>query len=98
MIGSKLPVDGFSVPWRLMLPSLYPEGVIPLLDVAEAFFGLSVEQAKLKATARELPLPTFKLGSQKSPWVISVDDFIALIDTRNADARDTWHRINKAAA
>ncbi|RLA19360.1 MAG: pyocin activator protein PrtN [Gammaproteobacteria bacterium] len=98
MLASKLPADGFAVPWRMLLPALYPEGVIPLSDIAEQYFNMSERQAKEKAAAHALPIPCSKLGSQKSPWVVSVDDFIELVDARTAHAREVWQLHNGVAA
>lgn len=86
------------VPWGVLLPTLYPLGVIPLSDVAWEFFNLSDKQAKDRAAAQDLEVPCFRLGSQKSPWVIAVDDFVALVERRSQEAYEIWKARNEEAA
>ena len=64
----------------------FGEANIPLDKVALKYFGLSPGEAKRRAPARLLPCRVFRLGSQKSPWLVSAADLAELIDrqTRNA--------------
>ena len=71
-------------------------GQIPLTKCAH-HFGLSVDEAKKAAARQLLPVPVFRLGSQKSPWLISAEDLAGYIDTRRKAAEDDWARINAAA-
>jgi len=94
MTAPKLPGSlvgpGFQIPWRMMLPLVYPTGCIPLEDIAEPFLGLSVRHAKERAAAATLDLPAFRLGSQKSAWHVRIEDFVELVEARSADARLRW--------
>jgi len=83
--------------WRTILPTLYPEGVVPLSDIHDKFFGMNLDAAKLAGSRDELPVPCMRLGSRKSPLVVSVDDLIALVDQRAEDARHRWRRLNEVA-
>jgi hypothetical protein len=85
-----VPGPNFRVPWRVMLPIIYPLGVIPLSDIAQDFLGMSERQAKERAASGTLDLPAFRLGSQKSQWVVKVEDFCDLVDARAAQARARW--------
>ncbi|WP_430538981.1 pyocin activator PrtN family protein [Lysobacter enzymogenes] len=38
-------------------------------------------------------MPAFRLGSQKSPWLISAIELAALIDERAGRARKEWARL-----
>ncbi len=49
----------------------FGEAHIPLEKVAPKYFGLSGEEAKRRAPAKLLPCTTFRLGGQKSPWLVS---------------------------
>jgi hypothetical protein len=64
----------------------FGEANIPLEKVAPKYFGLSAEEAKRRAPAKILPCPVFRLGGQKSPWLVSVADLAKLIDEKRAKA------------
>ena len=71
-------------------------GHIPLAKCAH-HFGLSAEEAKKAATKQSLPVPAFRLGSQKSPWLISAEDLAGYIDEKRKLAEVDWDRINSTA-
>jgi len=56
------------------------EANIPLAKVAPKYFGLSAEEAKRRAPAKLLPCRVFRLGGQKSPWLVSAAHLADLID------------------
>ena len=64
----------------------FGEANIPLERVAPKYFGLSFEEARRRAQAKMLPCPVFRLGSQKSPWLVSAADLAELIDLRREKA------------
>ena len=64
----------------------YGEANIPLARVAPKYFGLSYEEARRRAPAKALPCPVFRLGGQKSPWLVSAADLAQLIDSRREKA------------
>jgi hypothetical protein len=64
----------------------FGEANIPLERVAPKYFGLSYEEARRRAPAKMLPCPAFRLGGQKSPWLISAADLAELIDARREKA------------
>jgi len=68
----------------------FGEAHIPLQKVAPKYFGLSYEEARRRAPARMLPCPAFRLGGQKSPWLISAADLAALIDKQRKAASTSW--------
>lgn len=65
----------------------------PLLeDVAKKYLGFEDPSvAKKKAAAGELPFPAFKLGSNKSPWLVDIRHFADYIDRQSIDAMQS-HR------
>ena len=71
-------------------------GHIPLVKCAH-HFGFSPDEAKKAAAKQLLPVPAFRLGSQKSPWLISAGDLADYIDARRKSAEDDWARINATA-
>lgn len=64
----------------------FGEANIPLERVAPKYFGLSCTEARRRAPAKLLPCRTFRLGGQKSPWLVSAADLAELIDSRRQKA------------
>jgi len=62
----------------------FGEANIPLARVAPKYFGLSYEEARLRAPTQMLPCRVFRLGGQKSPWLLSASDLAELIDRRRS--------------
>lgn len=60
----------------------FGEANIPLMKVAPKYFGLSFEEARRRAPTQLLPCRVFRLGGQKSPWLVSATDLAELIDRR----------------
>lgn len=67
---------------------------IPLEKCCEDYFGIALKKALDYARSNELPVPVYRLGSQKSPWLISADELAAHIDRRMQDARHDWGRLH----
>jgi hypothetical protein len=65
----------------------------PLLeDVAKKYLGFDDPAvAKKRAASGDLPFPAFKLGSNKSPWLVDVRHFAEYIDRQSIDAMQS-HR------
>src|SRR5205085_808375 len=59
-------------------------------------FGLSPAEAKAAASRQNLPVPVFRLGSQKSPWLVSLEALASYIDAKRAAAEDEWRRVHVA--
>lgn len=64
----------------------FGEANIPLARVAPKYFGLSFEEARRRAPTQTLPCRVFRLGGQKSPWLVSASDLADVIDTRRQRA------------
>jgi len=65
----------------------FGEANIPLERVAPKYFGLSFEEARRRARGKVLPCRAFRLGGQKSPWLVSAADLAELIDERRERVR-----------
>jgi len=66
----------------------FGEAHIPLERVAPKYFGLSYEEARRRAPTKMLPCRAFRLGGQKSPWLVSAADLAELIDQRRERAAE----------
>jgi hypothetical protein len=71
----------------------YGTGQIPL-DKCAHLFGLSSEEAAKRANRQTLPVPAFRVGSQKSPWLIDAAKLASHLDGLKVQAARDWHRIN----
>lgn len=77
-----------------LLLAEFGTGIIPLEDIAEKYLGLSPRLANERAARRDLPLPAYRAGSQKSLWLVRVDDLAALLDERRNLACREWKALN----
>jgi len=55
------------------------------------------EEANKRAALQSLPMPVFRLGSQKSPWLVAADVLPVYNDEQRADAAKAWGNIRRAA-
>lgn len=69
---------------------------IPLEKAGPKYFSLSGDELQNRARLQKLPVPVYRLGSQKSKWYISATDLAKLIDAKREEARKDWERINAA--
>ena len=67
---------------------------IPLDAICVNYFGLNEIQASKKASLQQLPVPAFRLGSNKSRWHIHAVELAAYIDSENEKAKNTHQKIN----
>lgn len=65
----------------------FGEANIPLARVAPKYFGLSYDEARRRAPSKQLPCRVFRLGGQKSPWLVSATDLAELIDKQRERAK-----------
>ncbi len=59
-------------------------------------FGLTETEAKRAAARQALPVPCYRLGSQKSPWLIDADKLADYIRKQQQAANEEWRRIAAA--
>ena len=69
-----------------------------LEDVAHRYLGLKPAEAKRAAGLRTLPIPAFRLGSQKSPWLVSVTDLADCLDRAMDEARRETFGVSRRQA
>ena len=84
-IATASQVDGVNSTYFGLLAE-FGEANIPLDRVAPKYFGLSSAEARRRASAKLLPCRAFRLGGQKSPWLVSATDLAELIDARRQKA------------
>jgi hypothetical protein len=60
-------------------------------------FGMTELEAKRAAKRQGLPIPCYRLGSQKSPWLVSAEALAEHIRAQQTAAKDEWKRLHAAA-
>lgn len=73
----------------------YGTAQIPVERCA-AQFGMTPNEAKAAARRQALPVPCYRLGSQKSPWVVDAAALADHIRAKRAAAEVEWKRIHAA--
>ena len=69
---------------------------IPLTQVAPKYFGMEPAKAKQKAALQQLPVPVYRAGSQKSPWLISAHVLANYLDDLKSKSINTFEFINSS--
>ena len=80
----------------LLMAQFGGQAEIELAEIAEHYLGMKVKRALALAAVQKLPFPVHRLGTQKSPWMVSLIDLAAYIDERRAEAQSEWQRMNAA--
>lgn len=71
---------------------------IPLEAVAERYLGVRRREALTRAARGDLPFPACRPGgSQKSPWMVYIDDLAAWLDQERECATKEWRRRQEAS-
>lgn len=75
----------------------YGTAQIPL-DRCCGKFGLSAAEAAKRAGRQALPVPVYRAGTQKAPWLVSAQDLANYLDRCREQAAQDWQRIHGSAA
>lgn len=70
-----------------MLERKFNGPTVQLANICQDYLGLSPKKAAARAGHNQLPLPAYRLGSQKSPWLVQLTDLAKLIDDKAELAR-----------
>lgn len=81
-----------------LLMAEYRDPEIPLEEISERYFGIPPgSYLDNLARLQRLPVPVHRLGSQKSRWMVHVEDLARYIDEKAAEARKTWEQMQEAS-
>lgn len=61
---------------------------IPLTEICDEWLDLSPREACRRAAAQTLPFPVHRLGSQKSPWMVSIFELAEYIERERREGRE----------
>lgn len=70
----------------------YSTAYIPLERVCH-LFGLGADKAAKRANRHQLPVPAYRAGTQKSPWIIDAHELATYLDGLKTKAADDWKRV-----
>jgi len=70
----------------------YGTAQIPVEKCA-GLFGLSPKKAEEYACRQRLPVPAFRVGSQKSPWLVDAAKLAEHLDAAKEQARRDWEHM-----
>lgn len=79
-----------------LLMAEFNTGQIPLESVCGKYLSLDKTQAIRKALLQQLPFPVFRAGTQKSPWLVKVEDLAKYLDEQHASAVEDWKKMQAA--
>lgn len=77
-----------------LLMAEYGAADIPLEKVAPKYFGIESKKANQKAALQQLPVPVYRAGTQKSPWLVSAVDLAKYLDAKREEAAQQWQKMN----
>lgn len=69
-----------------------------LLERCAHIFGLSADEAAKRACRQALPVPAFRAGTQKSPWLVDASALATYLDEQKARASGEWARLRRAGS
>jgi len=75
-----------------LLLAQYETAQIPLERCCH-LFGLKPEEAAKRASRHALPVPAFRIGTQKSPWLVDAKTLANHIDKLRENAKQEWARV-----
>lgn len=61
-------------------------------------FGLAPAEAAKRAVRQALPVPAYRAGSQKAPWLVDAQVLAEHLDRLKTEAAEEWRRVNGHAA
>lgn len=73
-----------------LLLAQYGKADVPLAAVASDYLGMTQKEANTRATRAALPFPAYRVGSNKSPWLVRVTDLAAYLDAEREKAERDW--------
>lgn len=73
-----------------LLMAEFGQADIPLEILASKYLGMSRKESAMKAMRGELPFPAFRMGSQKSPWMVRVTDLAEYLDSARKKSTQDW--------
>src|SRR5690554_3310893 len=80
----------------LLMAEFDGQAEVSLDDLCPKYTGLEVAKAKREAARQSLPFPARRATrSQKSGWLVHLQDLASYLDTERARARKEWEAINK---
>jgi hypothetical protein len=65
---------------------------IPLEQLCRKYLGLDVKEAKRRASLHQLPVVAYRIGSNKAPWLVNVDQLAHHLRAEQAKAEAEYQQ------
>lgn len=65
-------------------------GHIPVVEIGKKYFGYDERKAKTEAAKNGYPFPVFRVGTQKSTWMVDIADFSTYLDEVKDKAKEQY--------
>lgn len=83
----------------LLMAEFDGQAEVALADLCPKYTGMEAAKAKRLAARQALPFPAHRASqSQKSGWLVHLQDLAAYLDSERKKARAEWEAINKHRA
>ncbi|WP_045860347.1 pyocin activator PrtN family protein [Teredinibacter purpureus] len=86
--------NGLSTVFILMAE--YQQADIPLDIIAEKYFAHDKDKMQRYARGFKYPFPVFRGGTQKSQWLVNVNDLANWIDQKRSEAQHQQQTLSAA--
>jgi hypothetical protein len=86
-------IGNFEMNTLFALMAEYETAQIPLSKCAH-LFGLTAEEANKRANRHALPLPAYRAGTQKSPYIVDARSLAEYLDDRKNAAKAEWAKLH----
>lgn len=64
---------------------------IPITEIGRKYFGYSDSKSKTEALKNNYPFPVFRIGGQKSIWVVDIAVVADYLDAAMDKAKKEWN-------
>jgi hypothetical protein len=65
---------------HFLLLAEFGTGTIPVVEFAAKYFGYDEDRAKREAALGNYPFPVFRLGSNKTTWLVDIEHVADYLD------------------
>lgn len=66
----------------------FQTGHIPVVDFAKKYLGMDEQWTKNMAAKNKLPFTVFRVGGQKSPWLLDINEAVNFLDKMKQKAEE----------
>lgn len=76
-----------------LLMAQFNKPILELSEVCTTYLNIEKKEAYSLALKQNLPFPVFRCGSQKSPWLVNINDLATWLDNEREKAKKDWKAV-----